>query len=188
MAKGKGGAPKGNKNAVGYGRPPEAYQDEDLLQLGKDMRAWMKEKDEKNEPVAFLSEFYCLKEHIPRGTWQSLIERSCFAPYYDEAKQWLSSRIIRLNQIKESYGNRILTMYSTDLDNHEWEKQKRQIDYKAEKEHNIASQLLKAPNDALIELQHQKVMLEAKNLEMQKRIHELERKANSLVCSSDEEI
>lgn len=176
---------KGNKHGVGYGRPPEAYQDEDLIKLGHDMRAWMKEMDAKNEPVAFLSEFYCLKEYIPRGTWQSLIERKCFAPYYEEAKQWLSARIVKLNQIKESYGNRILGMYSTDVDSYEDAKMRRKADYESEKRMQETQRLATPVNDALIQEQHKNIRLQAELEEFKKELDALKRKAGHLICESD---
>jgi len=178
----------GNRASVGYGRPTELFTDDEIDQLGKDLLAWMEEKDQKNEPVVFLSLFYSNEKSILREEWQALSRCKRFLPYYEKATSWLSTRLLTKNQIKESYGNRVITMYCKDLDSHEEHKQYRQIDYKIKKEAEQRALHDQSPNDALITQRDRNIQLEADNIALKKRLDELERKANSELCSSDPQI
>ena len=82
----KGGAPKGNQNAVGYGRPPnKGYSDEELILLGNEMLVWMEKNDKADSEIVHLSEWYRRVKKIPRNQWNSITQRGCFLDYYEQA-------------------------------------------------------------------------------------------------------
>jgi len=134
-------APKGNKNAVGNGRPPkEGYTDGELILLGTELLAWMKACDEdKKCDVVHLSEWYSeIKDICPKYWKDSICKRPCFSAYYEKAMKWMGKRILKNKKLAPSYGNRFLPIYFREINESEWESRKAEIDYEHEKKQAMA--------------------------------------------------
>jgi hypothetical protein len=145
------GAPIGNKNAVGHGRPPNAgYADQDLLVLGEEMLAWMKKEDESKSNIVHMSQFYSQYKNIARSQWKSICERGCFLPYYEKMKDWIGYKILTNEKLHQSYGNRFLPIYFKEIDDQEFEKDKRKIDYEYDKKAANEKNKATTPNDTTI--------------------------------------
>ncbi len=140
-------APKGNKNGVGHGRPPnEGFDDDSLAELGKELIAWTKEMDAKKQKIVHLSDWYAEIKEISRTQWDSIIRRDSFIGYYERASLWMGRRILK-GGIETSYGNRFLTIYFKELREHEREKKREEIDYEIEKKAEIDKRASQHPND-----------------------------------------
>lgn len=113
------GAPLGNQNAVG-GKRNTTFTKEEIESFGEELLKWIKECDanpEKN-PIHLSEWYYEIKDFTP-WEWDVLRKNDCFFQYYDRAKKWLGRRTILNKSIKESYGNRFLGIYFSDLREHE---------------------------------------------------------------------
>jgi len=130
------GAPLGNKNAVGHGRPPNpGYSDEEIIQIGKDMLEWIKTVDSSKtkQRIVHLSQFYSELKGIPKTQWNHIVERFCFRCYYDQAKDWIGKKIMLDAQLPTAYGSRFLGIYFKEVTDHEEEVFKKKIDYEYDK-------------------------------------------------------
>jgi hypothetical protein len=147
-----GGAPKGNQNAVGYGRPPNpGYSDEEVLRLGKELISWMIQCDkDPNCDIVHLSEWYSEIKNMPRSQWQAICVRACFLPYYERAKEWMGKRILKNKDLPTAYGSRFLGIYFSDIREHEREIAEHKIDYEISKKSALEQQKGISPNDDLL--------------------------------------
>lgn len=142
---------KGNKFAVGHGRPAnEGYDDAALKQLGEELLAWMRDADEKQLPIVHLSQWWSKIKKIKRSQWESIIKRECFLGYYDEAILWMGCRIL-LGATETAYGSRFLAVYFSDLRSHEREKKREEIDYEMEKKAELDKRNAQYPNDSRLD-------------------------------------
>ena len=140
-------APKGNKYAVGHGRPPNpGFSDEEIVKLGEELLQWCKDNEE-NEKIVHLSQFYLKVKDIGPTQWDNLSERACFHGYYEKAINWMAAKVMTNKRLSESYGNRYISMYDKKLHKHEKEKVEHKIDYQIEKENKSRMQSL-PQNDA----------------------------------------
>ncbi len=131
--------PKGNKFGVGYGRPPkEGFSDDEVIALGEELLLWLKSCDaDKKCDVVHLSEWYSEIKQIPPSYWkESLAKRPCFSTYYERALLWMGKRLLKNKKLPTSYGNRFLSIYFKEIDDQEFEVEKRKIDYLVEKKQN----------------------------------------------------
>ena len=149
----KFGAPIGNKNAVGHGRPPNpGYSDAEVIQLGEEMLQWIRDCD--NNPkcdVVHLSEFYSEIKGIAYSQWKSLInDRSCFLPYYEKAKEWMGKRILKNTNLPTAYGSRFLNIYFKEIRDTEREIMKEKVDYEISKKLEMEENRRLSPNDNLL--------------------------------------
>jgi len=142
-------APKGNKNAVGHGRPPApGFEDENVIKLGEELLDWMRACDaDKKCDVVHLSEFYSEIKGIAPSQWDSLTHRSCFHCYYERAKKWMGKRIMKNKNLSPTYGSRFLGIYCKEVTEHEFEVAKKKIDYELERKAAMDSQKGMSPND-----------------------------------------
>lgn len=128
------GAPKGNKNGVGHGRPPRVgFSNEEIIVLGKELLDWCKRCDVDKTEVVHLSEWYSEIKEISYSYWRELGQRIEFAPYYERAMLWMGKRILKNKKLAQSYGNRFLGIYFKEIREMEWENKKREIDYETDK-------------------------------------------------------
>lgn len=121
-------APKGNtygkKNKGHYktgnelfGRPPEQFSDQELIDLGKEMLAWVTE----NEPLhlkAWCNHANVLYDSQVR-VWRS---RKVFAPYYEKAMGIIANRFMERAYLKEGdsgIANRFMGVYFKDVYEHD---------------------------------------------------------------------
>ena len=117
----KNGAPFGNKNSVGHGRPPlPGNSDEDLIKIGYMLLEWMKKCDENDIEVVHLSQF-CEYADIDPIDWNNYRVRPCFNSYYARARQWIGRRMLVNKNIPTEYGKRFLGMYFKEIVEHEHE-------------------------------------------------------------------
>jgi hypothetical protein len=148
-------APKGNKNAVGHGRPPnEGYSDEELVKLGEELLQWMADCDaNKHCDVVHLSEWYSEIKGIVPSYWEKcLTRRLCFSGYYDKAMKWMGKRLLKNKKLAPSYGNRFLGIYFKEIPAHEWEQKQKEIDYEYEKKRetvNVVDEKINTQFDSL---------------------------------------
>lgn len=130
-----GGAPIGNKNAVGHGRPKD-IPDEEVIQMGIDLLKWIDQVEklpkEQYDQILHLSIFYRVEKDLCRSEWKTYIARCCFFPYYEKAMEWLANKLMMNKIIRESYGNRLLGMYLKDLN--EFEREAKKFEYQLKKE------------------------------------------------------
>ncbi|HSX38122.1 MAG TPA: hypothetical protein VLE95_04745 [Chlamydiales bacterium] len=124
------GAPIGNQNGVGHGRPPNCgFSNHELLVLGEELLLWMEQTDENGTEVVHLSEWYSAIKHIPRSQWKSLIQRDCFLPYYEKAMDWLGVKLLKNKNLPVAYGSRFLGIYFREIREYEQTVMQEKIDY-----------------------------------------------------------
>lgn len=180
------GAPLGNKNAVGYGRPyNEGFSNEEIIQIGKDLLTWIKECDEKKSEVVHLSQFYSELKEICYSQWQSIIRRDCFLPYYDRAREWMGKRILNNKELPQSYGNRFLGIYFKEIKDNEREIVEHKVDYEIKKKKE-ADATQSYPNDKVNDAQLAWIKAQAVIEKQSAKIEELERKINESQPKADQ--
>lgn len=111
------------------GRPPLHGSNEELIELGKELVAWVKERIGKSDLV-HLSQFYVNYKNMCRTEWRIIRKRNSFVPYYEQALELMSQQTIINKDINTSYGSRYLGIYCADIRDHEREN----IVFKAEAE------------------------------------------------------
>lgn len=180
------GAPLGNKNAVGHGRPPNpGFSDPELIQLGEDLLNWIKEEDEKKSDIVHLSEFYSEIKEIPYSQWASICQRPCFLRYYERARDWMGKRILKNKELPTAYGSRFLGIYFKDINQHEREQAEHKIDYELAKKQEIAQKQISYPNDEQNEIKLAWVKSQGIIEEKDIRIKELESKLNEFIAKAN---
>lgn len=135
-------APKGNQHAKDHGRPPkEGFSNEECISLGEELMKWMRDCDaDKKCDVVHLSEWYSEIKGIAPSYWkESLAKRPCFSTYYERAMIWMGKRTMKNKKLSTVYGNRFLGVYYKELDDNEFEKEKKRVDYVHDKNTEIAS-------------------------------------------------
>ncbi len=138
----RAGAPAGNQNGVGHGRPPNCgYANDELLVLGDELLLWMQQIDENGTEVVHLSEWYSASKHIPRSQWKSIIQRDCFLPYYEKALNWLGVKLLKNKNLPVAYGSRFLGIYFSEIREYERAVMKEKIDYELAQKISYESQL-----------------------------------------------
>lgn len=153
--KGKAGAPKGNKNAVGHGRPPTpGFDDESCIQLGEELLAWMREVDslpeKQRNKIVHLSQWFSEIKGISRTQWQSIIIRDCFKNYNERAQMWMGTRMILNSDLPTAYGCRFQKIYFKDVATQEREDVEHKIDYEISKKITLESNRSIPPNDTTL--------------------------------------
>ncbi len=112
----------GNKHAVGYGRPPVHYTDEQAIELGEKYLKWMRDEDNNPESnIVHLSEWYSEVIGMTPSIYKDLTRRECFAPYHEKAREWMGKRLMKNTKLQSSYGNRFLGIYFSEIKEHEIE-------------------------------------------------------------------
>lgn len=109
-------APLGNQYALNGngGRPRESIPDKkELIELGKDLLAWAKEK-KKGELRARWCEWYACKHFLIRKQWKRMVDTEEFRPYYEAAQPHLADKWIN-GTINASIAHRYLRIYDPDL-------------------------------------------------------------------------
>lgn len=156
-------SPKGNKNAVGHGRPPhEDWPEEQVIALGEELKQWMKKADEEKRIVWHLSEFYSEYKDIARSRWNKITERNCFRDYYEKALSWMGRRTMQNKELPTAYGSRFLGIYNKDVTAHEealkdaeYERKKALLEFEAKMKSSTDANIDEAVKDnqlALIDL------------------------------------
>ena len=77
------------------GRPPNLFSTEEVIELGKDLLAWI-ESSAGKETLIWV-DWYYNKHNMFRHDWKSLIQRPQFLPYYELARQ-IMAKNIKLNR------------------------------------------------------------------------------------------
>lgn len=186
------GAPPGNQNAVGSGRPPnKGFSDIEVISLGKELVQWVK-TNLYNPKIVHINQFYIVEKDITPSQWKSLCnDRDCFLPYYEQARVLMATKIMTNKSLSESYGNRYLDMYDHNLRAHEREKAFEKIDHEYKRKEDLAKQTITPPNDKdasiALELMHGKVAADKKIEEQAKQIEE-HMKANEEMKKTLEEL
>lgn len=136
--KGKAGAPKGNKNGVGHGKPANpGFDNESCIKLGKELLAWIEEvdamPDNKKNRIIHLSQWFSEIKAITRTQWESIINRDCFRGYYERAQMWMGTRMMLNPDLPTAYGCRFQKIYFKDVARQEREDVEHKIDYEIAK-------------------------------------------------------
>lgn len=129
------GAPLGNQNGVGHGRPPnKGYSKEEVIALGEEFLKWMRDQDaDPKSDVVHLSEWYSEIKQIPCSQWESIIVRDCFIGYYERAKKWMGKRTLKNKDLPPSYGNRFIGIYFKEVRDHERSEMEHKVEYEIKK-------------------------------------------------------
>ena len=142
-------APIGNQRAKGYGRPPQLFTNEEVIEIGEELLKWLEEvKDD--EKIVHLSQFYITKYNMAPSEWKVLSDRQCFAAYYEKAIKSMGVKIMTNKRLSESYGNRFLPIYMNEVKEHERSTIEHKIDYEIKKKQEMDSKNKSAPNHELI--------------------------------------
>lgn len=150
---GRVGAPLGNQNAKGHGKPPNPnYTDDDLHRLGEEFVSWMKHIDRDGVAVVHLSEWYSEIKEIPRSQWQSICNRDCFRDYYDRARLWMGRKLLKNKDLPQAYGSRFIAVYFKEIAEHERSIVEHKVDYELTKKVDIESRKSIPPNDHILSL------------------------------------
>ena len=163
-------APKGNKNGVGHGRPPNpGFEDKDLIRIGEAMLKWLDEPNEKGKPrKVHLSQFYIDVENIAPSQWDSLCHRACFLPYYEKAKKKMGTILLNNDKLPTAYGSRFLGIYFDEVKEHERKVIEHQVDYEIEKKAKMDNSA-NSPKHALISMLLEEIKSLKTKLESQER-------------------
>lgn len=86
---------------------------EEMIELGKEMVAWVKE----NKPI-HIKQWYCIEKMILYNTWKTYIQRPEFIPYYEIAMGLVSLNYIN-GTINASIAQRFIRVYFKDVKNEE---------------------------------------------------------------------
>lgn len=178
------GAPKGNKNGVGHGCPPnEGFADTDLVRLGQELLKWIKLQDspDSKRKIVHLSQWYSEVKDISYSQWKSLIQRDSFIPYYEKAKSWIGTKILENEKFPTSYGNRFLSIYFKEIRDSEREEFEHKIDYENEKKAE-ATKNSNSIMDTHLESLHQMMGI---NKTQAEEIQALKDKLNALESKTD---
>lgn len=95
-------------------RPPIYGTNEELEALGKEMLQWIEDKED-DEKIVHLSQFYIKVKDMCRSEWRSIRQRAAFLPYYEKALELLGCKMITNSKLPQSYGNRFLPVYFSDV-------------------------------------------------------------------------
>lgn len=101
------------------GRPPKTYSDKEAKDLGEDLLKWAQSTEGKE---AMIWVDWYMHKGMFRSDWKALIQRTEFLPYYEMARQILNKNIVLNKNIAQSYGNRYLSLYDDELNEHEEKK------------------------------------------------------------------
>jgi len=142
--------------------PPE----KDLIALGKEMVAWVKDNEQK---VLHISEWYCIHKEILTSVWETMIKRPEFVSYYEQALKIIGKKYLdKDSNVREGVSQRWQRSYFKDLRkeedqdaqdklDRELDKEKKKIDYEESKKlTNIVS-----PYQDSIAISHENMMLKA---------------------------
>lgn len=118
--------------AVGYGRPPRYFTEEEVHELGRKLLAWMHDCDKKKEKIVHLSSWYYEHEELTPKEWGALQERPSFSDYYKRALTWVGVRLIK-SDIPAAYVSRFLGIYFKEVRDYERQAVEHKVDYELEK-------------------------------------------------------
>lgn len=126
------GAPYRNTYAVGYGRPPKYFNEQEVHELGRNLLAWMKDCDKRKEKIVHLSSWYYEHEELTPSEWGALQERPSFSEYYKRAITWVGVRLLK-SDIPAAYVSRFLGIYFKEVREYERAAVEHKVDYELEK-------------------------------------------------------
>jgi hypothetical protein len=88
---------------------------EEVIKLGKEMLAWVKEKN----PI-HIKQWYSIEKGIIYKDWKALIQLKEFLPYYEQALNIISLKYIdKTSEIRDSVAHRFLRVYYKDVKDEE---------------------------------------------------------------------
>lgn len=116
-------APKGNKNGVGHGRPPnQGFSEKEVIALGEELIEWINDpKINADDKIVHLSQWYSYIKNIRPKEWDALQKRDCFLPYYEKAMRWMGNKLLTNKAVPPAYGSRFIGIYFRDVHGHEKE-------------------------------------------------------------------
>ena len=100
---------------------------EECIKLGEDLVKWATEPT--SEFRCLVGQWYSLKHGMTRSDWKTLIQRSEFVPYYNQAMQALAVKAID-GTMEKSFGHRYIRLYDRELIESENEQAKIDADLK----------------------------------------------------------
>ena len=84
---------------------------EEMIELGKEMIAWVQE----HQPV-HLSEWWSFEKFFTKAAWKNMCDRSEFAPYYEKALLLVGQQYLRKDSpVEPSLKQRWQRVYHKDL-------------------------------------------------------------------------
>lgn len=138
------------------GRPrTTSFSPEEMIELGKEMVAWV----EENEPL-HLKQWYSIEKMFLYEEWKAFIRKPEFVPYYEQALSLVSLQYLDKNStIRDSIANRFLRVYFKDAK--ESEDEEAQFNSDLRKKENDASRI---PDDYVKEFnKHMNAILGAQS-------------------------
>lgn len=94
------------------GRPRTvSYEPEEMIKLGQEMVAWIKE----NDPL-HVSEWYCIEKGFLELQWETMIKRPEFVTYYEQALKLIGKKYLdRNSNVRDGISQRWQRVYFKDL-------------------------------------------------------------------------
>lgn len=102
------------------GRKPIKWSDEELVQLGEELLAWLLSNVD-NKKIVHLSQWWVTIKDISRSEWKEICDRVLFTPYYEKALEIMHYKTLLNDKLPTAYGSRYLGIYSKELRQHEKE-------------------------------------------------------------------
>lgn len=94
------------------GRPRTvSLEPDEMIKLGEEMLTWVKD----NQPL-HISHWYSIEMFIPDNTWDTMIKREEFVPYYEKALKIIGIQYLDKNSnVREGASQRWQRVYFRDL-------------------------------------------------------------------------
>jgi len=148
------------------GRPrTTSFSEEQMIELGKEMLDWIKKKPD----VLHLSEWYTIEKGFIYREWKTFIQKQEFLPYYEQSLKIIAKKYLnKESNVREGVSQRWQRIYFTDLKDQEDRDMQDKIDREAKARSDIP------PLTDLVDIQNEKMMLQAELKKAQDRIKELE--------------
>lgn len=148
------------------GRPrTTSLSEKDMIELGKEMLNWVR----TNPDVLHLSEWYTIEKGFIYRQWKTFIQRDEFIPYYEQSLKVIAKKYLnKESNVREGVSQRWQRIYFADLREQEDRDMQDKIDREAKAKTDIP------PLTDLVDIQNEKMMLQAELRKAQERIKELE--------------
>lgn len=125
-------------------RPRTSTPDKnDTIKLGEDLVQWATENTK--EWRCLLSQWWCLKQKMPRAQWKAMKLLPEFLPYYEIAQQAMAVKCVK-GVMKDGFGQRYIRLYDPELKEEEDNKKRFEAELKKMSPEEAQDLLIKIVN------------------------------------------